>query len=535
MFLDPKRALNESLAMIDPIAVSGNSAAEEVWTQRKIMKPSNLLIFLTIICAIVAATFDAHSADKPNILFIYTDDQSDRTVSSYERAPSWVDTPNIDRLAASGVRFKHAYNGTWCMPARATFLTGKHQYGIESMRMEGAYPGSAYDPEETPFWMRSFKEAGYTTAHIGKWHTGVDTGYGRDWDYQIVWNRPKFPKNSGNYYDNQLISFNGGEAQMTKGYSTTNYTKWAQDYLKGEGRDEKKPWLLWLCYAGSHGPFTPAPRHVDSIDESIEIPFPPDFHGPRPGKPLYVKKREAWKLAQDGKYYTQRPPKGGEFQESSRRYQETVMSLDEAVGQLIETLKETNQFENTLIVFTSDQGFAWGQHGFQHKIAPYDANISSPLVISFPGRVPEGKVCTTPVGGQDLVPTLFKFAHVELPWEMHGRDITPLLQNPEANSDHSVLIAYTARIYGSETRDLSQSTDEGSNIPWWVSYRKHNYKFIKNMLPGEIEELYDINSDPEELINLAFYPEYRDELKQLKREMLAELRRTDSPFVDQIN
>lgn len=491
---------------------------------------------LLILSAILATALFAEGQDKrPNILFIYTDDQSDRTVSSYERSLPWVNTPNIDRLAASGVRFKHAYNGTWCMPARATFLTGKLQYGVESMRMEGSYPRSVYDPEKTPFWMRSFKKAGYTTAHIGKWHTGVDSGYGRDWDYQIVWNRPKHPENSGSYYDNQLISFNGEKARMTTGYSTNNYTRWATDYLKGEGRDSEKPWMLWLCYAGSHGPFTPAPRHVGSIDESVNIPLPADFNGPRPGKPQYVKKRQAWKLKEDGKYYTQRPPRGGEFYESSRRYQETVMSLDESIGQLIETLKETNQLENTLVVYTSDQGFAWGQHGFQHKIAPYDANISSPLVISFPGRIPEGRVCATPVGGQDLVPTLFNFAKVDLPWEMHGRDLTPLLQNPEAKSDHPVLIAYTARIYGSDTEDLSQSTDSGSDIPWWISYRKHNYKFIKYLLPGEIEELYDIDADPEELINLAFYPEYQVQLKQLKSEMLAELRRTHSPFVDQMN
>ncbi|HCR29835.1 MAG TPA: sulfatase, partial [Opitutae bacterium] len=188
----------------------------------------------------------SHAAEQPNILYIYTDDQSDRTVSCYERAEPWVDTPNIDRLADKGVRFKHAYNGTWCMPARATFLTGKLPYGVESMRMEGDYPGSEYDPKKAPFWMSSFKQAGYTTAQIGKWHTGADAGYGREWDFQIVWNRPKFPKNAGAYYDNQLISFQGGEAKLVKGYSTDNYTKWAVDYLKGEGRDPDKPWLLWL-------------------------------------------------------------------------------------------------------------------------------------------------------------------------------------------------------------------------------------------------------------------------------------------------
>ncbi len=174
---------------------------------------------------------------RPNILFIYTDDQSHRTVGAYSEAYAWVQTPNIDALAKQGVRFRHAYIGSWCMPSRATMLTGYHQHGIESMRMEGQYPGSAYDPKQCRFWPAVFREHGYTTAQIGKWHTGVDTGFGRDWDYQIVWNRPRHPDNAPNYYDNQLISKNGGEPTLVNGYTTDNYTKWAIDYINGEGRD----------------------------------------------------------------------------------------------------------------------------------------------------------------------------------------------------------------------------------------------------------------------------------------------------------
>ena len=108
--------------------------------------------------ALFAACLLIHSAvfaqaDRPNILYIYTDDQSDRTVSSYERSRQLVQTPNIDALARGGVRFKSMYTGTWCMPSRATFLTGLLQYGVESLRMEGDYPGSTYDPAQAPFWL----------------------------------------------------------------------------------------------------------------------------------------------------------------------------------------------------------------------------------------------------------------------------------------------------------------------------------------------------------------------------------------------
>ena len=91
---------------------------------------------------------------------------------------------------------------------------------------------------------------------------GTDTGFGRDWDYQIVWNRPRHPDNSRNYYKKQMIEVNGGEAKLVEGYSTDNYTDWAVEYLKGDGRDKDKPWYLWLCYGAVHGPFTPAERHL---------------------------------------------------------------------------------------------------------------------------------------------------------------------------------------------------------------------------------------------------------------------------------
>ena len=108
------------------------------------------LVFLAALCHVLPA------AERPNILYIYTDDQSHRTVSCYPEAYDWVDTPNIDALAADGVRFTHAYIGTWCMPSRATMLTGHHQYGIESMRMLGTSPAGAYDPEKCPFRPKYF-------------------------------------------------------------------------------------------------------------------------------------------------------------------------------------------------------------------------------------------------------------------------------------------------------------------------------------------------------------------------------------------
>ena len=476
---------------------------------------------------------------RPNILFIYTDDHSHRTVSSYPEAYEWVRTPNIDRLAERGVQFSYAYIGTWCMPSRATLLTGYHPYGVQSMRMEGEYPGSAYDPVQCPFWPRVFRENGYVTAQIGKWHTGTDTGAGRDWDHQIVWNRPAYPENSRNYYYDQLITTNGGETRLVKGYSTDNYTRWALDFIRGNHRDPDKPWYLWLCYGAVHAPFTPADRHLQAYGDA-QVPIPVDIYPPRPGKPAYMQKIEFWIKGKDGQPLQKRtmtPTNPGQTLESSvRQYHEGVLAIDEGVGRIMKTLKETGQLENTLVVFTSDQGHAWGQHGFCTKLAPYDATIRSPMIVSMPGTLPEGVVCATPVGGADLVPTFFRFARIELPWKMHGHDLTPLLRDPGRRWPHPVLTTLTGKKYGSDTDRVP--TDPESlylvGVPWWVSLRQDRYKYVRTLIEGEIEELYDLVNDPHELTNLALKRAHAATLRDFRKAAVAELRRTGAGMVDNL-
>jgi arylsulfatase A-like enzyme len=470
---------------------------------------------------------------RPNILFIYTDDQSYRTVGCYPESHDWVRTPNIDALAKRGVRFTHMYTGTWCMPSRATLLTGHLQYGVESMRMEGQYPGSTYEPEKCPFWLPVFRKNGYFTAQIGKWHTGTDTGFGRDWDYQIVWNRPKFPDNSTNYYYDQMISINGGKDELVGGYSTDNYTRWALDFINGKTRDPNKPWYLWLCYGAVHGPYTPAKRHLQEYP-GVKVKVPADIYPPRAGKPDYVQKVETWVKGPDGEPVLKDGNPKKDLHDWVRQYEQGVLALDEGVAKLMAALKETGQLENTLVVFTSDQGFAWGQHGFRHKLAPYDSNIRAPFIVSMPGTLPEGKVCKVPVGGQDLVPTFFRFAGIDLPWEMHGRDLTPLLQNPDASWPHPLLLTYTGDKYGSDTLTIPPKGQRRNSVAWWVFLRKGNYKYIRTLEEGEIEELYDLDKDPEELTNLALEPKYAALLKEFRAATLAELRRTKAGMVDRL-
>ncbi len=394
-------------------------------------------LFLLLIPALTPGLAGPASAEdpkpsKPNILFIFSDDQSHRTCGCYPEAFDWVKTPNIDRLAKRGVRFASAYFGAWCTPSRAAMLTGRHPFGVESLRSQGKYPGGTYDPKQCPFWPRVFRENGYTTAQIGKWHTGNDAGFGRDWDYQVVWNRPAHPDNAFAYYGDQLTSVNGGKAELVKGYPTDNYTNWAVEYVQGKHRDPKKPWYLWLCYGATHGPYTPAERHRD-LFPGVKVPIPADIYKPRSGKPDYVQQLDVWIKGKEGQpvLKNSKEDRDKTLRDWVRQYQQTAVALDEGVGRVLAALEESGQARNTLVVFASDQGFAWGQHGFMHKLAPYDANMRAPLIVSMPGRLPEGAVCHTPVGGVDLVPTFFRFAGLGLPWEMHGHGLTPLLRKPD--------------------------------------------------------------------------------------------------------
>ncbi|MDG2128292.1 MAG: sulfatase-like hydrolase/transferase [Fuerstiella sp.] len=504
------------------------------------VRPVMSCVVLLLLCESVFA------AARPNILLIYTDDHSYRTVGCYPQAYRWVNTPNIDALAERGVRFEYAYIGTWCMPSRATMLTGHHQYGVESMRMEGQYPGSEYDPEKCRFWPSVFRENGYSTCQVGKWHTGTDTGANRDWDHQVVWNRPRYPENAGNYFYNQLIETNGGPPKLTKGYSTDNYTNWAEDFIRGENRDEDKPWYCWVCYGAVHGPFTPAERHRNDYP-GLSVPVPQDIYPPRPGKPAYMQKINKWIPNADG-VPSMNGGFGGQTVEGTtsihgntlngwvRQYHQGVRALDESVGRLVAALKESGQYENTLIVFTSDQGFAWGQHGFHTKLAPYDANIRSPLIVSMPSQLPTGKVVPHPVSGVDLIPTFFNFAGIDQPWKMHGHDLTPLLKDPASDWSHPSLTAFTARSYGKDTHQLPADTTETNinGIPWYFMLRQGRYKYIRNLVEGEIEELYDLHDDPDELTNVAMKPELQDQLIALRKATIAELKRTDAGIVNRL-
>jgi arylsulfatase A-like enzyme len=484
-------------------------------------------------------------AAPPNVLFIYADDQSYKTIGCYEESPDWVQTPNIDQLAASGIRFQRAYLGAWCMPSRASMLTGRLQHGVQSMRMSGTYPGSSYDPKACPFVPAELRKHGYHTAQIGKWHTGTDTGFGRDWDFQVVWNRPAQPDNAGNYYYDQVLTINGRDVREPE-YSTDHYTKWATEYIAGKHRQAGKPWFLWLCYGAIHGPTTPADRHQGKLDGHAP-PIPKDLLGPWPDKPAYLNDTSAWTLDQQGRPAMKRKNRdaanfdtsdaGKTLEDWVQQVNECNLAVDEGVGQVIQALRDSGQLENTLIIYTADQGYALGEHGLNQKIAPYDAAIASALIISQAGSIQAGKVCPHPVNSPDLVDLICRKTGVDLPWRTDGRNIQPLLDDPDSEHWHApMLMTHTARMYGSDT-DVIPSDDRltaAGGVPWYVLLRLGPYKYIRTMVPGEMEEVYHLERDPDELTNLALRSESHELLERLRKTAQSELARTEAGFVDRL-
>ncbi|MFC1764550.1 sulfatase-like hydrolase/transferase [Planctomycetota bacterium] len=462
---------------------------------------------------------------RPNILYIFTDDQSIRTVSCYPQAQPWAHTPNIDKLAKQGVRFSYCYTGAKCVPSRGNALTGRLQFNYT---------------KDTAYWPAEFRKQGYFTGMIGKWHWNVPR-HDETWDWSAVWEH-HLPGNMRNYYWDQSLRINGDE-QMPIGYSTDSYTDLTIDFIRSRAKQKSQPWFFWLCYGAVHGPYTPADRHEQLYLDQPETKIPVDVFGPRADKPKHMVDMSMWKKDKQ----TGKPVYGKKSLDVwVKQYNQAVQAIDEGVGRIMTALAETGQLQNTIVIFTSDQGYAWGQHGYKLKIAPYDATLLAPMIVMKHNTFPAGQVCDVPVNGTDIIAAIHSLGSVTSPSRLDGRDISKLFTHPQKTDWHPepMIQTYTGRLYGDEeiTKAIKAARvtgiwdklicDKKTGTPSWLMLRQAQYKYIRYIHPDTLEELYDLERDPGELQNLAVKKKHHKRLAELRVATEKAFKAKGASFID---
>ena len=436
---------------------------------------------------------------RPNVLVILTDDQRWDALGVVQRELGdralfpWFKTPNLDRLAAEGARFANTFVTTsLCSPARATWLSGRYARSHKVLNNFTEYPN------DLPSYPRRLKEAGYETAYIGKWHMGEDN------DKQ----RPGFDfwmshRGQGNYFDNEF-NLNGTRIKIP-GYYTTVITDHTVDWLKAK---HDKPWMLIVGQKAPHGgPIQPEPRFEHALDE-FPVKKPANFLDYRAasGKPAWLEESLPTWHGTGGPLYGQK-----EYDKFVRAYLATILSVDESVGRIYEALRDTGQLDNTLFVFTTDNGFVLGEHGRVDKRTMYEDSIRVPLLVRYPPLAKPGTVIHQMILNHDLAPSVLDICGAKPLRGITGRSWKPLLQGKRVAWRDSFLYEYNYEKQFPYTPNV-----RGVRTAEWKFIRYPNGDGKPDRFTAE---LYNLGDDPLEMHNLINDPAAADMRKKLEREL----------------
>jgi len=445
-------------------------------------------------CPAAASDESAAPPRRPTFVFIRVDDLRYDAMSC--AGHPFVKTPNIDRIATAGVRFTNAFvTLSLCAPSRAAFLTGiyNHANGIPTNE------GQELDPSKFTTYPQLLQRAGYETAFIGKWHQGPTAGPRPGFDYWLSF------RGQGVYVDPQLNE-NGREFKA-QGYMTDLLTQAAVDFLK---RPRNRPFSLCLWHKAVHGPFTPADRHKD-LYRDVELPEPPSFRDTFEGKPAWQRalvrpggkaKDEAGEPVPPSIPPEKWNPRG----EDRLNYYRALAAVDDSVGRVLATLKETGQLDNTVVIFAGDNGFFMGEHRRGDKRLAYEESLRIPLLMCGPGVAKPGSTREQMVLNIDMAPTLLDLAGVKPAAQMQGRSFKPILAGESPDWRKSFLFEYY---------------QEGwlPRIPTLVGVRTTDWKYVTYPTIKDIDELYNLKADPYEMKNLAADPAAKDQLAKMKAEL----------------
>jgi arylsulfatase A-like enzyme len=460
------------------------------------------------------------AAARPNILYIMSDDHAAHAVSAYGSKVN--QTPNIDRIGRAGLRFDNCFAvNSICTPSRAAILTGKysHKNGVPVFnKFDGSQPTLA----------KCLQQAGYHTGVIGKWHLGSDpTGF----DY---WN---ILPGQGRYVDPEFIDRGGRKA--IKGYVTDIIADLSIEFL--EKRPKDKPFFLMCHHKAPHREWTPDAKHAKQFEE-VEIPEPATFRDDYAGRadaareatmtvdrhltrfdlkvqpPADLKGTalQQWRSGVDLEMEVtikgQKQKLSGEalkkwkYQKYMRDYLACVASVDDNVGRLLDFLDKTGLSKNTIVIYTSDQGFFLGDHNWFDKRFMYEESIRMPFLIRYPGQIKPSTTADAMVLNVDFAPTLLQVGGLPVPADMQGRSFFPILRG-ETPKDWRTSFYYRYYDYPGAHR-----------VQPHYGVRTTTRKLVYfNKL--DQWELYDLLKDPQELHNIIAESQYAADVKQLKAEL----------------
>ncbi len=415
--------------------------------------------------ALAAAATPALAADRPNVVVVLVDDLRYDGLGC--TGHPFAKTPNVDRLAREGVVFRNAFVSIpLCSPSRSSFLTGRYAHAT-GVTTNGDSSALSHKLVTFP---KLLHDAGYATAYVGKWHMGTDDTPRPGFDRWVSF------KGQGVYSDPPLNV--DGERTTARGYVTDILNRYAVEFVKAQKGN--KPFCLYLAHKAVHGPFTPAERHKGLYPDD-KYPPPASAADDRAGKPAL---REA-----SAKNAPKKPggPKG-DFP-AMRSQMRCLASIDEGVGDLLKALAESGQLDNTLFVFTSDNGFFWGEHGgLGDKRWAYEDSIRVPLIVRYPKLAKAGSAVSQMVLNVDLAPTALDLAGVKPPADLHGRSLVPLLKGDASGWRTAILTEYfQEKAY--------------PRFPTWQAVRTDRWKYIRYPGHPDWDELYDLKADPAERKN----------------------------------
>jgi N-acetylglucosamine-6-sulfatase len=451
--------------------------------------------FLPLLAALAALEPPAAPAAeaRPNIVFILVDDLRWDALGC--AGHPFVKTPNIDRIAREGVLFRNFFITTpLCSPSRASFLTGQyvHTHGIRDNTNRG--PAS----HKLQTFPKLLHEAGYETAYVGKWHMGPDDSPRPGFDRWVSF------RAQGVYVDPPLNV--DGKQVKAKGYMTDLLTDYAVRFVR---QKRTRPFALYLAHKAVHGPFTPAPRHKALYEDATFTPpvSVVEAARSRESKPAL---REATKGTNAVKLT------GGKAAAKAfpvmLRQLRCLAAIDEGVGELFGALAATGQLDNTVIVFTSDNGYFWREHALGDKRWAYEPSLRAPLLVRYPRLAKAGGRPEQLALNIDLAPTFLELAGVKAPSGVQGRSLVPLLAGGKAGWRRSFLAEYFR--------------DGKFVCPPWQAVRTERWKYIHYPEKADADELYDLEADPQEMKNLAGDPKAEGRLKEMKQELARLLKDT---------